>query len=60
LYDCGYELAADVETLEGSVVASLADDRTTIIEVRTERVANRQLHAELEAAALAALRRPSE
>jgi hypothetical protein len=28
---------------------------TTIIEVRTERIANRRLHADVEAAALAAL-----
>jgi 2-succinyl-5-enolpyruvyl-6-hydroxy-3-cyclohexene-1-carboxylate synthase len=60
LYGCGYQLVADVETLEASVEASLADDRTTIIEVRSERVANRELHAELEAAALAALRRSGE
>ncbi len=60
LYDCGYRLADDVETLDAAVSASLAADQTTIIEIRTERVANRQLHAELEAAALAALqnRRP--
>ena len=57
LYDCGYQLVADVETLEDSLAASMAADRTTIIEVRSERVGNRQLHAELEAAALAALRR---
>jgi 2-succinyl-5-enolpyruvyl-6-hydroxy-3-cyclohexene-1-carboxylate synthase len=56
LYGCGYQLVADVEALEASVSASLAADQTTIIEIRTERVANRQLHAELEAAALAALR----
>jgi 2-succinyl-5-enolpyruvyl-6-hydroxy-3-cyclohexene-1-carboxylate synthase len=57
LYDCGYELAADVAAVEASVAASLTTDRTTIIEVRTDRVANRELHAQLEAAALAALRR---
>jgi len=64
LYRCRYERAADVEALEASVTESLAAGRTdggtpgqtTIIEVRTDRVANRQLHAELEAAALAALR----
>ena len=58
LYDCGYQLAADVRDLESAVSASLASDRTTIIEVRTERVANRRLHADIEAAALAALSTP--
>jgi 2-succinyl-5-enolpyruvyl-6-hydroxy-3-cyclohexene-1-carboxylate synthase len=56
LYGCHYQLVADVETLDASVVTSLSADRTTIIEVRTDRVANRRLHAELQAAALAALR----
>jgi 2-succinyl-5-enolpyruvyl-6-hydroxy-3-cyclohexene-1-carboxylate synthase len=56
LYECGYKLVGDVETLDASVAASLSADRTTIIEVRTDRVANRRLHAELQETALAALR----
>jgi len=59
LYDCDYAPAADVKALEAAVAASLTAGRTTIIEARTERVANRRLHAELEAAALAALRTPA-
>lgn len=55
LYDCRYELVGDVDALEASVAASLHGSETTIIEVRTDRVANRALHAELEAKALAAL-----
>ena len=56
LYDCGYQLVGDVETLDAAVAASLAPTGRRSSRVRTERVANRQLHAELEAAALAALR----
>jgi len=56
LYGCRYELVADVEALETAVATSLTAARTTIVEVRTDRVANRQLHAELEGTALEALR----
>ena len=38
-----------------ALMGALSGSTTTIIEVRTERVANRQLHADVEAAALAAL-----
>jgi 2-succinyl-5-enolpyruvyl-6-hydroxy-3-cyclohexene-1-carboxylate synthase len=57
-YDCDHHLAADPGDLEARVAASTAADRTTIIEVRTERTANRRLHADIEAAALAALATP--
>ncbi|HEY0225754.1 MAG TPA: thiamine pyrophosphate-binding protein, partial [Mycobacterium sp.] len=49
-----------VDTLDGfteALMQALAGERSTIIEVRSDRAANRQLHAEVEAAALAALRR---
>jgi hypothetical protein len=39
-------------------MTALGGEQTTIIEIRTERVANRQLHAAVEAAALAALAEP--
>jgi 2-succinyl-5-enolpyruvyl-6-hydroxy-3-cyclohexene-1-carboxylate synthase len=55
LYGCGYEQAVDVDGFAGALKRALAGAGTTIIEVRTGRAANRRLHAEVEAAATAAL-----
>jgi len=56
LFDCAYDSADDIDSFAGALMAALKRDQTTIIEVRTERVANRALHAAVESAALAALR----
>jgi len=56
LFDCAYDSADDIDSFAGALMAALKRDQTTIIEVRTERVANRVLHAAVESAALAALR----
>ena len=58
LYGCRHELVATFDDFAGALMNALSDTETTIIEVRTERVANRQLHADVEAAALAALALP--
>jgi 2-succinyl-5-enolpyruvyl-6-hydroxy-3-cyclohexene-1-carboxylate synthase len=55
LYGCGYQRVGDIDELAGALMRSLAGPDTTIIEVRTDRVANRELHADVEAAALASL-----
>jgi hypothetical protein len=46
--------------LRDALARSLTAGTTTIIEVRTDRVANRELHRTLEAAALAALASPPD
>jgi 2-succinyl-5-enolpyruvyl-6-hydroxy-3-cyclohexene-1-carboxylate synthase len=56
LFDCAYDAADDIDSFAGALMAALKRDQTTIIEVKTERVANRALHAAVESAALAALR----
>jgi 2-succinyl-5-enolpyruvyl-6-hydroxy-3-cyclohexene-1-carboxylate synthase len=56
-YGCVYEAVQDLEQLRDAVARSLAAGPTTIIEVRTGRVANRELHRTLEAAAVTALAR---
>jgi 2-succinyl-5-enolpyruvyl-6-hydroxy-3-cyclohexene-1-carboxylate synthase len=55
LYGCRHEPVASFDEFTGALMSALGGGETTIIEVRTERVANRQLHADVEAAALAAL-----
>ncbi len=56
LYGCGYERADTVDDLRTAVLGSLRSrDGTTIIEVRTDRVANRALHRTIEERVLAAL-----
>ncbi len=55
LYGCEYELATTVAELR-ELLARSREPGTRLIEVRTERVANRALHADAEAAALRALR----
>ncbi|MGH2877923.1 MAG: thiamine pyrophosphate-dependent enzyme, partial [Solirubrobacteraceae bacterium] len=58
LYGCAYARVTDLEGLADALMSALAGGDSTIIEIRTERVANRQLHADVEAAAVAALARP--
>jgi len=55
LYGLRHDLATSFEEFAGALMGALSGSASTIIEVRTERVANRQLHADVEAAALAAL-----
>ncbi len=57
LYGFRHQPVSTLDGLAGALMAALASDDSTIIEVRTERVANRRLHAEVEAATLAALRK---
>ena len=56
LYGLRHEVVADVDGFAGALIRSLSGEDSTIIEVRTERTANRRLHAEVEAAAVRALR----
>jgi 2-succinyl-5-enolpyruvyl-6-hydroxy-3-cyclohexene-1-carboxylate synthase len=51
LYGCEYQRAVDVAGFHAALDSALAADATTIIEVRTERVGNRELHAQIAAAA---------
>jgi 2-succinyl-5-enolpyruvyl-6-hydroxy-3-cyclohexene-1-carboxylate synthase len=55
LYGVRHQHVATVDEFARALMRSLEGTDSTIIEVRTERVANRQLHADVEAAALAAL-----
>jgi 2-succinyl-5-enolpyruvyl-6-hydroxy-3-cyclohexene-1-carboxylate synthase len=55
LYGCDYERPGDAGAFEASISRSLAGRGTTILEVRTDRDANRELHRAVEAAALSAL-----
>ncbi len=57
LYGCEYRRVTTVDEFADALSPALSARKTTIIEVRTERVANRLLHAEVESAALAALAR---
>ncbi len=56
LYGIGHVHVATLDDFAGALMRALEGANSTIIEVRTERVANRQLHADVEAAAIAALR----
>jgi 2-succinyl-5-enolpyruvyl-6-hydroxy-3-cyclohexene-1-carboxylate synthase len=56
LYGLEYTRPATLAALNVALSRALRSERSTLIELRTERVANRQLHATVEAAALAALR----
>jgi 2-succinyl-5-enolpyruvyl-6-hydroxy-3-cyclohexene-1-carboxylate synthase len=56
LYGCRHQLVDSFDEFARAVMSALGGDATTIIEVRTERLTNRQLHAEVEAYALDALR----
>jgi 2-succinyl-5-enolpyruvyl-6-hydroxy-3-cyclohexene-1-carboxylate synthase len=55
LYGCGYEQPKTVAELRSAVLSSLGADGTTIIEVRTDRAANRALHRTIEERVLAGL-----
>ena len=50
LYGCAYERPQTLDQLEAAVRTGLPTGRTTIVEVRTERRANLQLHREIAAA----------
>jgi len=56
LYGLRHEHVTSVDTLAEALMRALHGADSTIIEVWTDRVANRRLHAEVESAALAALR----
>jgi 2-succinyl-5-enolpyruvyl-6-hydroxy-3-cyclohexene-1-carboxylate synthase len=58
LYGCDYERPDDLGALRSVLTRCLSSARTTIVEVRTERAANRELHRAVEAAALRALGEP--
>jgi 2-succinyl-5-enolpyruvyl-6-hydroxy-3-cyclohexene-1-carboxylate synthase len=55
LYGCRHVPVATLDELAEALTQARGGRETTIIEVRTERIANRQLHADVEAAACAAL-----
>ncbi len=55
LYGCRLERPANLGELGAAVQRSIAEDGTTIIEVRTDRVANLALHRRAADAALAAV-----
>jgi 2-succinyl-5-enolpyruvyl-6-hydroxy-3-cyclohexene-1-carboxylate synthase len=59
LYDLGYTRASTLDGFAQALMAALSGERSTIIEVTSDRVRNRQLHADVESAALAALSRHS-
>lgn len=56
LYGLDHTRPVTLAALDVALTRSLRGERSTLIELRTERVANRQLHAAVEAAALTALR----
>jgi 2-succinyl-5-enolpyruvyl-6-hydroxy-3-cyclohexene-1-carboxylate synthase len=58
LYDCDHQPAATLGALRVGLEHALGGNRTTILEVRTERTANRVLHRKLEHAVLRALTEP--
>jgi 2-succinyl-5-enolpyruvyl-6-hydroxy-3-cyclohexene-1-carboxylate synthase len=47
LYSCGYERPADSAELRSAITRSLTTERTTIIEVRTDREQNLALHGQI-------------
>ncbi len=59
LYGCRHQPVANVDEFAAALMGALAGEQTTIIEVRTDRTANRQLHADVETAALRALAEPA-
>jgi 2-succinyl-5-enolpyruvyl-6-hydroxy-3-cyclohexene-1-carboxylate synthase len=58
LYGLRHRPVASFDEFAGALMGAINGSETTIIEIRTERGANRQLHADVEAAALAALAQP--
>jgi 2-succinyl-5-enolpyruvyl-6-hydroxy-3-cyclohexene-1-carboxylate synthase len=57
LYGCGYERPRSLAELRAAIDRSLAGDRTTIVEVRTDREQNLALHRRVSEAVQAALAR---
>jgi 2-succinyl-5-enolpyruvyl-6-hydroxy-3-cyclohexene-1-carboxylate synthase len=55
-YGCAYERPSDLDSLAAAVTRSLGVAGTTIIEVRTDRAANRELHQRLQDDAVRACR----
>lgn len=55
LYGCAHTRVQDLDAFTAALMKSLAGEHTTIIEVRSDRAANRRLHADVEAAALSAV-----
>jgi 2-succinyl-5-enolpyruvyl-6-hydroxy-3-cyclohexene-1-carboxylate synthase len=55
LFGCRFARPRSVGELREALAASLAAETTTIVEVRTDRIGNRELHARVAAAAAAAL-----
>jgi 2-succinyl-5-enolpyruvyl-6-hydroxy-3-cyclohexene-1-carboxylate synthase len=55
LYGCSHHHVATFDEFADALMRALSGSQSTIVEVRTERVANRRLHADVETAALAAL-----
>jgi 2-succinyl-5-enolpyruvyl-6-hydroxy-3-cyclohexene-1-carboxylate synthase len=60
LFGLRHDRATTVDQLASCLMRSLAGADSTIIEVRTDRAANRRLHAEVEAAAVTALRETAD
>ncbi|MCL2418882.1 MAG: thiamine pyrophosphate-dependent enzyme, partial [Conexibacteraceae bacterium] len=56
LYGLRHVRVGAVDEFADALMSALAGSAGTIIEVRTDRIANRRLHADVESAALAALR----
>jgi 2-succinyl-5-enolpyruvyl-6-hydroxy-3-cyclohexene-1-carboxylate synthase len=57
LFGCAYEQPQELAGFGEAVSRSLIGGETTVIEVRTERAANRELHRDLEQMTLSAVRR---
>jgi 2-succinyl-5-enolpyruvyl-6-hydroxy-3-cyclohexene-1-carboxylate synthase len=55
LFGCAHEPVDDLDGFAGALMRALRGERSTVIEVKTDRVANRTLHAAVESAALGAL-----
>jgi 2-succinyl-5-enolpyruvyl-6-hydroxy-3-cyclohexene-1-carboxylate synthase len=56
LYGFGHAVAETMDDFADALMGALGGTNSTIIEVRTDRLENRQLHADVESAAVAALR----
>ncbi len=50
LYECDYVQACTLDAFRSTLAAALKADRTTIVEVRSDRAANRELHRRINAA----------
>ena len=54
LYDCAFTRVASVADFRAALTASLESDRTTVIEVKSDRAENRELHRRVNAAVVGA------